>query len=66
LRVREFGTGALAMNREVAAVAQATVAADLDQALDVHLHFAAQVALDLVVGRYKTRGSGLHQLRTDL
>src|SRR5690349_10977696 len=44
------GAGALAVDGQVAAVAQATVAADLDQALDVHVHFAAQIALDLVFG----------------
>jgi hypothetical protein len=29
-------------------MAHATVTADLDQPLDVHIHFAAQIALDLV------------------
>src|SRR5574340_161122 len=39
------------MNREVAAVSQAAVAADFDQAFDVHLHFTAQIALNLIVLR---------------
>jgi hypothetical protein len=42
--------GALTAHRQVAAVAQATVAAEVHQALDVHLHFAAQVAFDGEVG----------------
>jgi len=41
--------GALAADRQVAAVAQATVATQIHQALDVHLHFTAQVAFDGVV-----------------
>ena len=45
-----IGMGTLTANRQVAAVAQATVAAQVHQALDVHLNFAAQVALDVQVG----------------
>src|SRR5215472_2702758 len=41
---------ALAVDRQAAAVPQAAVAAEVHQALDVHLDLAAQVALDLVVG----------------
>ena len=42
--------GALAANRQVATVAQATVAAKVHQALDVHLRVTTQVAFDSVVG----------------
>jgi hypothetical protein len=37
------------MDGEPAAVAEAAVAAEVHQALDVHLHFTAQIAFDLVV-----------------
>ena len=37
------------MNREVAAMALAAVAVDLDQTLDVLAHFTAKVTLDRVV-----------------
>ena len=47
-RCAGIGLGALAADRQVAPVAQAAVRADLDQALDVQGHLAAQVALDLV------------------
>jgi hypothetical protein len=40
----------LAVAGEPAAVAEAAVAAQVHQALDVHLNFAAKIALDLVVG----------------
>src|SRR3954453_2853877 len=40
------GAGALAVDRQPAAVAQALVAADLDLAADVGGHLAAQVTLD--------------------
>src|SRR3546814_8023487 len=43
------GLGALAAHRQALAVAQAAVAAEVHQALDVHGHVAAQVALDHVV-----------------
>src|SRR5580698_4213556 len=42
--------GALSVDREAAAVTEAAVAAEVHQALDVHLHFATKIALDLVVG----------------
>src|SRR5260370_22072223 len=42
--------GPLAVHRKAPAVAEALVAGDLDLALDVLALFAAQVALDLVVG----------------
>jgi hypothetical protein len=38
------------MDREAAAVTEAAVATEVHQALDVHLHFASQIALDLVFG----------------
>src|SRR6516165_1702717 len=40
------GVGALAPNRQALAVAQAPVAAQVHQALDVHGHLAPQVSLD--------------------
>src|SRR5690606_24438963 len=40
---------ALTADRQAAAMAQAAVTPDLDQALDVHLHFLTQVALDLEI-----------------
>src|SRR5215204_3552824 len=43
------GVGALAAHRQAAAVAQAPVGAEIHEPLDVHRHFAAQVALDDVV-----------------
>src|SRR6185295_2232962 len=43
------GVGALAAHRQALAVAQAAVAAEVHQPLDVHRHLAAQIALDLVV-----------------
>src|SRR6185503_19265034 len=48
------GPGALAANRQPAAVPLAAVRADVDQALDVHRHLAAKVALDedLLRGRH--------------
>src|SRR5207247_8737859 len=42
------GAGALAVHRQAALVPDAPVALDLDQALDVHAHHAAQLALDRV------------------
>jgi len=41
---------ALATNRQITTVAQATVATKVHQTFDVHLHFAAQVTFDFVVG----------------
>src|SRR6185295_11374096 len=40
------GARALTAHRQSLAMARAAVAAEIDQALDRHLHFAAQVALD--------------------
>src|SRR3546814_6377409 len=48
-RSPRVGLGALAAHRQALAVAQAAVAAEVHQALDVHGHVAAQVALDHVV-----------------
>ncbi len=44
-----IGARALSMHRQVAAMAQTTVATDFDQPLDVHLHFTAQITFNLVV-----------------
>src|SRR5690606_28732211 len=44
-----IGMGALPMDRKAATVAQATVVAQVHQALDVHRRVAAKVALDRVV-----------------
>src|ERR1700722_18128691 len=44
------GLRALTVNRQAATMPQALVAADLDLAADIGLHFAAQVTFDLVVG----------------
>src|SRR5690554_2871626 len=44
------GLGGLAAYGQATAVPQATVAADVHEALDVELHLAAQVALDFVLG----------------
>src|SRR6185436_16234947 len=44
------GAGALAANRQAALVAQSAVAAEVDQALDVHRGLATQVALDGELG----------------
>src|SRR5215831_19348751 len=38
--------GALATHRHAAAVPQAAIAVDVDQPLDVHRHFTAEIALD--------------------
>ena len=38
--------GALAANRKVTAVAQATIATKIHQALDIHLHFTAKVTFN--------------------
>src|SRR5262249_42119655 len=43
------GVGALAADRQSLAVTQAAIAAQIHQALDVHRHFAAQVAFDQIV-----------------
>src|SRR5690349_2164738 len=45
-----IGTGALTAQRQAAAVAQATVRTEVDQALDGHADFAAEVALDAELG----------------
>jgi hypothetical protein len=42
------GLGPLAAHRQPAAVPQATVRAQVHQALDVQLHLAAQITLDLM------------------
>src|SRR5690606_18985883 len=43
------GVGALTATRQRPAMAEAAIAAKIHQPLDVHRHFAAQVALDLIV-----------------
>src|SRR6185312_3336049 len=43
------GVGALAANRQALAVAQAAIAGQVHQPLDVDGHLAAQIAFDLVV-----------------
>src|SRR6056297_2139480 len=45
-----IGVGALAAHGQVAAMAQAAIAAEIHQPLDVHLHLAAQVTFDRQVG----------------
>src|SRR5579875_2446655 len=40
--------GALSAYRQIAAMAQAAIAANFDQPLDVHIDFAAQVALNFI------------------
>ena len=55
------GVGALAAHRQPPAVAQATVAAEVHQPLDVHRDFAPQIALDLVA-----RGRSCRGCRADL
>src|ERR1700730_16852419 len=40
------GVGARAAPRQTAAVTQAAIASEIHQSLDVHRHFAAQIALD--------------------
>src|SRR6185437_15759457 len=44
-----IGVGALAANGEVLAVTKAAIAAQIHQPLDVHRHFAAKVAFDVIV-----------------
>src|SRR5690606_25270168 len=44
-----IGVRALATNRQRAAVAQAAIAAQIHQPLDIHRNFATQIALDLIV-----------------
>src|SRR5687767_12317087 len=44
-----IGLRALAAYRQVATMSQTAIGADLDQALDVQLNLAAQVAFDLVI-----------------
>src|SRR5437879_4906334 len=43
------GARALAAHWQVAAMTQTAIAADLDQPLDVHVHLAAQIALDFML-----------------
>ena len=43
LRVRSIGLGALTANRQAAAMAQAAVAANLNQTLDIQADLTAQV-----------------------
>ena len=59
-----IGAGALAAHGQIAAMAQTAIAADLDQPLDIHLHFAAQIAFDFeILGRYN-RAEAQLQLRS--
>jgi hypothetical protein len=43
------GVGALAAHRETPAMTKTAIAAKVQEALDVHRHFAAQIAFDEVV-----------------
>src|SRR5205085_6002713 len=43
-----IGMGALAAHREILAVTETTVTAEILQPLDVELHLASQIALDLI------------------
>src|SRR5207248_10203566 len=43
------GMGALATDRQALAMAQTAITAEIHQALDVHRHLAAQIALDPIV-----------------
>src|SRR4028118_1158552 len=57
--------GALATNRQTTAMPQATVRADLHQALDAGIHLAAQVAFDAIVALHdftQTSRIGLAQV----
>src|SRR5262249_36180348 len=58
------GTGALATDRQAAPMAHATVRAQVHEALDVHGHFAAQVALDREFRELRADGAdfGLRQV----
>src|SRR4249919_136446 len=49
------GAGALATQRQAATVTQAAVAAQVHQALDGDTHLAAQIALDYVLGHFRTQ-----------
>src|SRR5690606_8408373 len=49
------GLGALTANREAATVAQATVATQVHQTLDLHVDFAAQVTLGGELGDFATQ-----------
>src|SRR5512139_3643901 len=42
--------GRLTADRQALAVAQTAIAGEIHQSLDVHRHFAAQIAFDLVIG----------------
>ena len=44
-----IGVRALAADRQALAVTQAAIAAEIHQPLDVHRHFAAQIAFDEIV-----------------
>src|SRR5690606_16861250 len=59
------GAGPLSAHRHATAMAQAPVAADVHQALDIHLHFAAQVTFDQMVALddfAKTRHFGFGEI----
>jgi hypothetical protein len=59
--------GALAADRQALAVTQAAIAAQIHQPLDVHRHFAAQIAFDqiIAVDRFRESGSlGIGQIIT--
>jgi hypothetical protein len=49
------GLGALTTNRQAATVTQAAVAAEVHQALDVHVDFAAQVTFSGELGDFATQ-----------
>src|SRR5215472_19066982 len=44
-----IGTCALAAHRQIAAMTHTTIGTDFNEPLDVHIHFAAQVTLNLVL-----------------
>src|SRR5690606_10998218 len=49
------GLGTLTTNRQAATVAQATVATQIHQALDLHIHFTTQVAFGIHLGYFATQ-----------
>ena len=55
LRVRAFGAGTQAANRQALAMTQAAVAAKVHQTLDAHRDFAAKVAFDNKLADFVTQ-----------
>ena len=54
-----IGASALATDGETAFVADATVAADFGEALDVERHFAAEIAFGRILGDFVTKSGQL-------